>query len=102
VTNHHGDQTFLRRTVWVLLMVSAAALVVELAPMLLLVFAGVLVAILFDALLQGVEHWLRLPHRWALLLAVLLLVIGFGLAFAFFGAQVQRQVIKLQDALPQA
>jgi predicted PurR-regulated permease PerM len=96
------DARFLRRTCWVLLLLALVALVVELAAMLLLVFAAVLVAIVFDALAERIERLLRLAHRWALLAAVLVVLLSLGLSTAFFGAQLQKQVVELQEALPQA
>jgi predicted PurR-regulated permease PerM len=96
------DAAFRRRVAWLLLTLVLLALAIALAPMLLLIFASVLVAIGFDALARPIERLLRLPHRWALLIAVLLVLALLGLAFAFLGAELQRQVAELREALPRA
>lgn len=97
-----ADAAFVRRLLWVLLIVGLAWLVVELSGLLLLVFGAVLVAVIFNALADPIARITRLPERWALLVAVLLIFSVVGFSAWLFGAHVSAQFKELQDTLPRA
>lgn len=68
----------------------------------LLAFAGVLVAAILFAAAEPIERWIGLPHRWALLVAgllILALLVGF---VVLIGAQVSSQASNLLNQFPQA
>lgn len=96
------DVRFVRRVVWALLLIGLVALLVTLAQMLLLVFAAVLVAIVFDSLSRTIERLTRVPHKVGLALSVLVVLAALALAVWFFGAQLSAQVAELQETLPRA
>ena len=92
----------MRRVLWVLLLVGLAWLLVELSGLLLLVFGAILVAAIFDALADPIARVTRLPERWALLVAVLLVFVVIALSGWLFGAQINAQIAELQQTLPRA
>lgn len=92
----------MRRVIWVLLLVGLAWLLVELSGLLLLVFGAILVAAIFDALADPIARITRLPERWALLVAVLLVFAVLALSGWLFGAQINAQIAELQQTLPRA
>lgn len=97
-----SDAAFVRRVLWVLLLIGLAWLLAELSGLLLLVFGAVLVAVIFDALAEPIGRVTRLPERWALLVAVLLVFAVVTLSGWLFGAQVSAQFEELQQTLPRA
>ena len=86
----------------VLGVVMAGLAAYQLAHVLMLVFASVLVAVLLTALADGVERVTRLPRAAAMAVAVLALLagmVGFGVLFA---QQLYRQLADVVDLLPGA
>lgn len=69
---------------------------------LLIVFAGVLLAILLFELAVRLARPLRLPHGVALALVVLLLAAAVAAAVWLGAAPIERQVVQLLDSLPRA
>ena len=102
MTEGRSDAVFTRRVIWVLLLTGLAWLLVELSGLVLLVFGAILVAVVFDALADPIARITRLPERWALLVAVLLIFAVVGLSGWLFGAQVRDQFDELQQTLPRA
>lgn len=97
-----GDAPFVRRALCVLVLVGLAWVLIELSGLLLLIFGAVLVAIVFDALAEPIARLTRLPHRWALLLAILVVFTVLALGGWLFGARVNSQFAELQQTLPRA
>ena len=97
-----SDAVFVRRVIWVLLLVGLAWLLVELSGLILLVFGAVLVAVVFRALAEPIARHSRLPEPLALLIAVLIVFAIVGLSGWLFGAQIRAQFEQLQQILPQA
>lgn len=97
-----SDAAFVRRALWVLVLVGLAWMTIELSGLLLLLFGAVLVAVVFDALAEPIARITRLPQGWALLVAVLVVFAVLGLSGWLFGAQVLAQFAELQESLPQA
>ena len=72
----------------------------QLADVLLLAFGAVLVAVLLHAFADVLVRFARVPERWALTTAtivILLLVVGI---FALFGAQIRLQISGIAERLP--
>jgi predicted PurR-regulated permease PerM len=87
------------RTDNILLVTALALFVWFTGDVLLLVFAGLLLAVGLDGLAGAVKRWTPLPHGWALLL-VLVLVFAFLGAVAFtVGAQFLGQLDQLRERL---
>lgn len=102
MTATRSEAVFVRRVIWVLLLAGLAWLLVELSGLVLLVFGAILVAVIFDALADLIVRITRLPERWALLVAVLLILAVVGLSGWLFGAQVSEQFDELRQTLPRA
>jgi len=91
-----------RRVLWVLALIGLAWLLIELSELLLLLFGAVLIAVIFDSLAEPIARITRLPERWALLVAVLLVFAVVAASGWLFGAQVRAQFEELQEMLPRA
>lgn len=102
MTAIRSEAVFVRRVIWVLLLAGLAWLLVELSGLVLLAFGAILVAVIFDALADSIARITRLPERWALLVAVLLILAVVGLSGWLFGAQVSEQFDELRQTLPRA
>jgi predicted PurR-regulated permease PerM len=67
---------------------------------LLMVFAGSLMAIYFHGLANLLERKIRLPHRWCVLIGVLVTLLLVGFLFSFLGAKISTQVSELSKDIP--
>lgn len=97
-----ADARFVRRLLSTFLLVGLAWLLMALSDLLLLVFGAVLVAVILNSLAEPIGRLTRMPERWALLSAVLLVLAAVALAGILFGAQVRAQFEELQQTLPRA
>ncbi|MXO64370.1 AI-2E family transporter [Altericroceibacterium endophyticum] len=89
-------------TVTVLAIVGVAALLIDLARFILLVFAAVVLSVIFDALTR---QFCRIPYITrgpALALSVLLLIGVFAGVFTMFGSQLVREFDTIRDSIPRA
>jgi predicted PurR-regulated permease PerM len=83
-----------------ILLVSALALFVWFTgDVLLLVFAGLLLAVGLDGLTRSVKHWTPLPHGWALLLVLVLVLAFLGGVAVTVGTQFLGQLDQLRERL---
>lgn len=94
------ERMFLRRVFIVLGVVVLALLVWELERVFLLAFAGVLVAIILRAIADALVRWIRIPERWSLLAAGILVIIAVAGLIALLGAQAVAQFEQLSNTLP--
>lgn len=69
---------------------------------LLMVFASILLAIIFHSLAVPFARYTRMPVRYAVFPVALILVGAIGLALYLFGATIQSQVVELMLGLPAA
>ncbi|MFK4874565.1 AI-2E family transporter [Novosphingobium sp. ZW T3_23] len=76
-------------------------LFVRLASFLMLVFAAVVLAVVFDAIARIIYSSLSIGRAWALALAVFLLLGTFIGAFVLFGAQLTSQFDTIRQSLPE-
>ena len=95
-----GDAEFVRKTLIVLGLGLMALLLWKLADVLLLAFGAVLVAILLHAASDALVRFLRVPERWSLTLASLVIFALFLAIMALFGTQVRSQFSSVVERLP--
>jgi len=93
---------FLRRVLIVAAVVLLLLLLWALQAALLVVFAGIVIAVLLQALARPLQRRLGLPHGWALALVALALIALLGAAGYAMGGQVRAQVSDLSGRLPAA
>ena len=83
--------------------IGAAAYVLWIArTVILLSFAGVLLAILLSSLCARIEKWVGLRRRWSLPLVTIAVASIFALAIWFRGPAIGEQIDQLQQKLPVA
>jgi predicted PurR-regulated permease PerM len=98
----HDDWRYARRVVITVVVVGLAYFLWLISGVLLLIFAAILLAVLFNAFARLIARYTPVPEGWALTTAVLIvavLVVGF---LVLFGAQVSGQVAAVLQRLPGA
>lgn len=94
---------YLRRLVVTIVVIAFALVLWELKEVLLLAFAAILVAVALLAMTRIIQRLVKLPHRWALAIAgiVILVVLGavIWLAWPSFQEQLTRLVTRLTESL---
>ncbi|PCG13448.1 MULTISPECIES: AI-2E family transporter [Sphingomonas] len=95
-----SDARFLRRVLWLIVIVAVVAALYLAQHLLILAFGSILIAIVIHALADLYENHARLPKRPALIAAILS-VLGFiALMVWLFGVEFRAQVNTLVVALP--
>jgi predicted PurR-regulated permease PerM len=95
-----GDAEFVRKTLIVLGLLLLALLLWKLADVLLLAFGAILVALILHASADVLVRYLRVPERWALWVAsIIIFGIVLGLV-ALFGTQIRAQFSNVVERLP--
>jgi predicted PurR-regulated permease PerM len=97
-----SDHTYVRRVLIALGIAAFALLLWQLADVLLLAFGATLVAVIFHALAEVLTKYARVPERWSLAAAAILIfvvLLGMGI---LFGAQVRGQLANVAERLPAA
>lgn len=89
-------------TVMVIAIVGVAWLLMTLSEFLLLVFAALVLAAIFDAMTRKVSAVTRAPRSLALTLSVVALLALFAGVFALFGTQLAREFDTIRDSIPPA
>ncbi|ATY31106.1 AI-2E family transporter [Sphingomonas psychrotolerans] len=89
-------------TVTVLAIVGVAWLFLELTRFFLLVFAALVLAVIFDAMARRVTAVARVPRGPALGLSIIALLAVFIGAFALFGTQIAREFDTIVESIPPA
>jgi len=97
-----GDAEFVRKILIVLGLLLLALLLWKLSDVLLLAFGSILVAIILSAFAEVLVRYLRVPERWSLALASLLIFVGFLGLIALFGVQIRSQFANVVERLPLA
>lgn len=96
------ETAYVRRVLIALAIVVVAYILWQLRDVLLLAFAAVLVAVILHAFARVLERYARVPARWSLKVATVIIVAGFvGLA-VLFGAQLRLQIANVAERLPLA
>jgi predicted PurR-regulated permease PerM len=89
------------QTVGIVALLVVAILVVRVAfDILLMVLAGVLIAVYFHGLGDTIQRRTRLGRRWAMLISITGSFILLGALFWFMGSKIQVQVAELSSTLP--
>ncbi len=91
-----------RTAVIVIAVVGVAWLMTELTKLLLLVFASITIAAVFDVLAGGIRRRTGLSQNFALSISVFSLLLLFIGAFTLFGAQIAGEFATLQKTFPAA
>nr|WP_281393049.1 AI-2E family transporter [Sphingomonas xinjiangensis] len=89
-------------TVTVLSIIGVAWLFIELTRFFMLVFAALVLAVIFDALARRVTALIRMPRGAALGLSIVALVSLFVGAFTLFGTQLAREFDTIAESIPPA
>jgi predicted PurR-regulated permease PerM len=90
------------RAVALVAVVGAAILLVKLIDVVLLIFSGVLLAVLLHAIARPLSDRLRMRRAAALTVALGIVTLGIGLLFWAFGSQIDAQMAALSRILPAA
>lgn len=90
------------RAIALVALVCAAILLVKLVDVVLLIFSGVLLAVLLHAIARPLSARLRMGRTAALAVALAIVTLGIGLLFWAFGSQIDAQMAALSQILPAA
>ena len=99
---NRSDAAFLRRVLMVAAVVAFALLLWALQAALLVVFAGIVIAVLLQALARPLQRRLGMPHGWALLVVAVTLAVVMGMAAFAMGGEIRAQVADLTARIPTA
>lgn len=101
-TDRSHELRFAKRVLIVLGLIALAYFTYLVSTVLLLVFAAVLLAVLFHALADIIHRYLRLGRRWALGASILIIALALtGLGYAF-GTLMTSQFKAVAEGLPTA
>ncbi|MEJ5979523.1 AI-2E family transporter [Novosphingobium sp. PS1R-30] len=89
-------------TVMIVAIISVAWLVVKLSGFLLLVFAALVLAAIFDAMTRQVRRFTHMRRGFALALSVVVLLTVIGGVFAMFGTQLAGEFDTIHESIPPA
>jgi predicted PurR-regulated permease PerM len=95
-----GDAEFVRKMLIALGLVVLALLLWKLSDVLLLAFGAVLVALILHTAANALVRYLRVPERWSLTVASLIIFAAFLAMAALFGTQVRAQFSNVVERLP--
>jgi predicted PurR-regulated permease PerM len=95
-----GDAEFVRKTLIVLGIVLLALLLWKLADVLLLAFGAVLVAIILHASADALVRYVKVPERWGLMVASIVIFVALLGVIALFGTQIRSQFANVMERLP--
>jgi predicted PurR-regulated permease PerM len=95
-----GDAEFIRKLLIALGLGLFALLLWKLSDVLLLAFGAILVALLLHAAAEALERYVRVPDRWSLTVATLLIFVALLAMMALFGTQVRAQFSNVVERLP--
>lgn len=95
-----GDAEFVRKTLIVLGLILLALLLWKLTDVLLLAFGAILVALILHSLAEMLSRYMRVPERWSLAVATLVIFMLFVGMIALFGTQMRSQFSNVVERLP--
>lgn len=96
------EARFVRRALIVIALATGVFLLWQVRTVLVLLFGAVMVATIFRAIAGILQKYLRLPGRFAVMVAIIVVVAVIGLVVWLIGSQVSAQSAQLANALPQA
>jgi predicted PurR-regulated permease PerM len=97
-----GPTPFSRRLLATTLAVAVVVLIWRMSDLLVLAFGGVVLAVALRALANTLEDGLRVPRRWSLLAALLLIGLALGAVAWVVGDPLAEQLSRLRERLPAA
>lgn len=89
-------------TVAIVAIIGVAWLLVELTGFLMLVFAALVLAAIFDAMARGVSRATRINRGPALFVSVILMLLVFVGVFTLFGTQLASEFDTIEESIPPA
>lgn len=98
----HGMGKVATMAIVVIAILGLAWLLIELSGFLMLIFATLVLATIFDALTQGVMRLTGMNRGFSLALSVILVIASFSGAFYLFGSQLAGQFDTIRDSIPPA
>lgn len=98
----YASSEIARATAIIVAIVGIAWLLIELTQLLLLVFAAITIAAVFDVLAGAIRRKTGMGQNFALSISVSLILLIFVGAFVLFGAQIAGEFATLQETLPKA
>lgn len=99
---HEGDVLFVRRLLLAILVLGVTWIFWSLRFVLVLAFGAILFAVVLDAAAGFLAQRLRVPERFALVTALVLVIGGTAASLWFFGAEVAGSAEGIAQALPDA
>ncbi len=97
-----GDAEFVHKTLIVLGLIVLVLLFWKLADVLLLAFGAILVALILHASAEMLVRYLRVPERWSLSVASLIIFALFLGLSVLFGTQIRSQFANVVERMPAA
>ncbi len=97
-----GAAEIARITVMIVAILGVAWLIVSLTDFLMLVFAALVLAAIFDAMTRRVQKWTRMGRGVALGVSVTALLLLFVGVFALFGSQLADEFDTIRASIPKA
>src|SRR3990170_6799648 len=94
--------TFPRRVLLVTMAVAVVLLLSQLSAVVILVFAGIVVATVLRGIARQFERWLKLPARLSVALSALLVIGAFAAVSWVAGDALASQFAALREQLPRA
>ncbi|SCX97482.1 AI-2E family transporter [Microvirga guangxiensis] len=95
-----GDAEFVRKTFIVMGLGLLALLLWKLADVLLLAFGAILVALILHTSADALVRYARVPERWGLWMASIIIFVIFLSLIALFGTQIRAQFSNVVERLP--
>lgn len=86
----------------IIALIGVAALLMALTNLFLLIFAAIVLSVVFETLASLIQRWIKLPRGLALTSAVLLILGSFVGVFIMFGAQLAREFDTIREQFPPA
>lgn len=97
-----GHRQYIERLVLTILIVGLVLLLWQLREVLILVFAAILVSVIFRILADPIERRFHLPDGLALAIAIVIVLAFFLASMWLFGAEIVAQSSVLEEAIPAA
>jgi predicted PurR-regulated permease PerM len=91
-----------RATLIIIAIVGVAWLLLSLTRLLMLIFASVTIATIFDAVASFLKRRTRIGRGWATTMSIVFIIGFFFAAFALFGTQIARELQSVWETLPTA
>jgi predicted PurR-regulated permease PerM len=95
-----ADKDFVRKVLILLGILAVVWVLWHLRDVLLLAFGSILVAVVLHAFSDVLVRYARVPERWGLTAATLIILVSFLALGVLFGAQIRLQLASIAERLP--